>query len=153
MAKPLGSKNFTTEEGLRLANLAAQGLSKTAVSKALGRSIWTVKRHSLKLGIAFAQREPKPPVAKQAVRPDLAESRARRRQLEDRLIQELALNGWSQGLAAIELDLDLSSLSRHSKRLGITWTRGRNRSVRGTPVSGISELRRLRAQVTRSTRN
>lgn len=63
------------------------------------------------------------------------------------MIQELARNGWSQGMAALELDLDLAAVSRHSKRLGVRWTRYPNRSVKGLPVAGLPELLRLRAQI------
>jgi hypothetical protein len=153
VAKPIGSKNFGPEEGQRLAELASHGLSKAEAGKALGRSYWTVRRHSAKLGIAFAKREPKPRISKAVARPDLAEARARRRRLEDGLIHELAGNGWSQGMAALELDLDPSVLWRHSRRLGVTWTRYPKRSMRGAPVSGLAELRRLRAKVRRLSLN
>lgn len=79
--------------------------------------------------------------------PKLAVLRARRRELEDRLLRDLAINGWSIGLAAVELDLDMSQTARHSKRLGIVWTRYPGRSNRGSPVSGVDELLRLRAKV------
>lgn len=149
MAKPLGSKNFSYEEGERLAELAAQGLSKAEAAKALRRSYSVVMRHSVRLGIFFAPPEVKTRVSKVLARPDLAEARARRRRLEDGAIQELARNGWSQGMAALELDLDFSALSRHSKRLGVTWTRYPNRSMRGSPVSGLAELRRLREKLSK----
>lgn len=147
MAQPLGSKNFSPAEGQQLVALAARGLSKGEAAKALGRSSWTIKRHSGKLGITFAKRESKPHVSNELARQNLAEARARRRQLEDRLIGELARNGWSQGMAALELDLDLSALSRHSKRLSVIWSRYPNRSMRGAPVSGLAELLRLRARL------
>jgi hypothetical protein len=69
--------------------------------------------------------------------------------LEDSLIRELARKGWSSGMAAIELDLDQSVVWRHSKRLGVTWTRHGARSFRGEPAPGVKELRRLRARVSR----
>jgi transposase len=153
MSKPLGSKNFSRDEGERLAELAAQGLSKTEAAKALHRSYWTVMRHSLKLGILFEPRKVTPPISKAAARTDLTEPRARRRQLEDALIQEFARNGWTSGRAALELDLDQSLIWRHSKRLGVKWIRYHNRSVTGTRVSGLAELRRLRAQVRRLSQN
>jgi hypothetical protein len=84
--------------------------------------------------------------------PELAKVRAQRRIVEDRIIEELAMSGWSEGLAAIELDLDFSQLGRHLKRLGVTWTRYPNRSQKGTPVSGLAELQRLRAKVRGLTR-
>jgi hypothetical protein len=146
----MGSKNFSTEEAERLKELAARGLSKTEVAGAMGRSYWAVMRHSKRLGIAFAARETAP--SKQVARPDLAETRAQRRTLEDRLIQEFARRGWSQGIAAVELDLDFSALSRHSKRLGVSWTHSHGRSVRGSAVSGVAELRHIRNRLQRLRR-
>ena len=146
----MGSKNFSTEEAERLKELATQGLSKTEVARAMGRSYWAVMRHSKRLGIAFAARETAP--SKQVARPDLAETRAQRRTLEDRLIQEFARRGWSQGIAAVELDLDFSALSRHSKRLGVSWTHSHGRSVRGSAVSGVAELRHIRNRLQRLRR-
>ena len=146
----MGSKNFSTEEAERLKELAARGLSKTEVAGAMGRSYWAVMRHSKRLGIVFAPRELAP--SKKFARPDLAETRARRRRLEDRLIQQFARRGWSQGLAAVELDLDFSALSRHSKRLGVTWTHTHGRSVRGGTVSGVAELRHIRKRLHRLLR-
>lgn len=152
MAKPVGSKNFTSAEGQRLTHLAAQGLTRVEAAQALGRSYWVVMRHGKRLGLAFAPPLVKPRVSKPVGNPELAEVRAQRRLVEDRIIEELAINGWSEGLAAVELDLDFSQLGRHSKRLGVAWTRYPNRSVRGAPVSGLMELRRLRARVRELTR-
>jgi transposase len=149
VAKVVGTRNFSHVEGLSLAALAAQGLNKAEAAWALGRSIRTVQRQSVKLRIPFAQRRAKPKALKPTRRPGYVEALAQRRELEDRVIQELALNGWSEGLAAIELDLDFSALSRHSKRLGITWTRYPNRSMPGAPVPALAELRRLQARVRR----
>jgi transposase len=151
MPKPLGSRNFSQEEGERLAELAARGLRKTEAAKAMGRSAWTIKRHSRKLGIVFAPRQTNRAVSRQVARPDLTATRARLRQLEDRLIRELALHGWTQGAAALELDLADTTMWKHSKRLGVSWTRY-NRSVRGTRVAGLAELRRLRAIVAKRGR-
>jgi transcriptional regulator of acetoin/glycerol metabolism len=146
MGKKLGSHNFSDSEAKHLAELAAQGLSKTEAGRELGRSYWTIRAHSRKLGIAFPQREVKPPISKELPRPDLTATRARLRQLEDRLIQELARNGWTSGMAALELDMNHSTMWKYSKRLGVTWTRYGSRSVRGTPVADLAGLRRLRAR-------
>jgi lincosamide nucleotidyltransferase A/C/D/E len=153
MAKPTGSKNFSAEEGQRLADLAAEGLSKGEAARALGRSYWVVLRHGERLGLAFAPPPVRPRISKTVVNPELAKLRARRRQLEDLVIQELAGNGWSQGMAALELDLDFSQLTRHTKRLGVTWARYPKSSQKGTPAASLTELRRLRAKIAKSAAN
>lgn len=150
VAKRRGTKNFSAEEGQRLADLAAQGLTKVEAARALSRSYWVVMRHGKRLGLAFAPPPVRPRVLKNLVNPELAKLRAQRRQLEDLVIQELARSGWSAGLGAVELDLDFSQLGRHSRRLGVKWTRYPNRSVRGAPVSGLADLRRLRGEGARA---
>lgn len=152
MPKPLGTKNFSPAEAQRLTDLVAQGLTRPEAAEALGRSYWVVMRHGKRLGLTFARhvrprRAPKPVVNKR-----LADARARRRQLEDQLIEELARNGWSQGTAALELDLDFSQLGRHSKRLGVIWKSYPNRSQKGAPVAGVAELRGLRSKMKRLTK-
>jgi hypothetical protein len=147
VSKPRGTKNFTDEEAVLLADLAARGLTKAEAAKALGRSYWTVMRHSRTLGIVFVAREVERRVSRQVPNSELIDARAQRRQLEDQLIKEFARSGWSIGLAAAELDLDFSQLMRHSKRLGVTWTRYPGRSIRGGSVSGLPGLRRLRDKI------
>lgn len=146
MAKAVGTRNFSPEEGQRLADLAAQGLSKVEAAKLLGRSYWAVMRRGKSLGLVFAPRPAKHSRSSYVADPKDAEARAQRRRIEDRVIQELAINGWSIGLAALEIDIDLSQMVRHSKRLGITWTKYPSRSNKGNPVSGLPELRRARAK-------
>jgi hypothetical protein len=81
----------------------------------------------------------------------LALLRQRRRQLEDELIKRFADAGWSRGMAANELDLDQSTLWKHSRRLGVKWlVRGESR--KGERVQGVVELRRLRIQIYGQTR-
>ena len=82
MAKPTGSKNFSTVEAERLKELAAQGLSKTEVARAMGRSYWAVMRHSKRHSIVFAPREIAP--SRKFARADLAETRAQRRRFGGR---------------------------------------------------------------------
>lgn len=82
----------------------------------------------------------------------LALLRQQRRQLEDELIRRFADAGWSRGMAANALDLDQSTLWRHSRRLGVNWlVFGQSR--RGKPVKGLPELRRLRIQIQAWGRN
>src|SRR5258708_21817342 len=82
----------------------------------------------------------------------LALLRQRPRQLEDELIRRFADAGWSRGMAANALDLDQSTLWRHSRRLGVNWlVRGESR--KGEPVEGVADLRRLRIQIDGQTRN
>jgi len=82
VAKPTGSKNFSTVEAERLKELAAQGLSKTEVARAMGRSYWAVMRHSKRHSIVFAPREIAP--SRKFARADLAETRAQRRRFGGR---------------------------------------------------------------------
>jgi hypothetical protein len=98
---------------------------------------------------AFRTPASKPQVSKPVPPPGVTERRVRLRRLEDSLVRELALKGWSSGMAATELDLDHSLLWRHSRRLAVTWTRHGARSFRGEPAPGIKELRRLRARASR----
>jgi transcriptional regulator of acetoin/glycerol metabolism len=149
MAKKAGTLNFSEAEADALRALLERGASVSEASRELGRSYWTVRRHSKKLGLVFRAPAPKPRMSRPASAPGAAERRARLRQLEDWLIRELAAKGWSSGMAAIELDLDQSVLWRHSKRLGVTWTRYGARSVRGEPAPHAKDLRRLRARVRR----
>jgi transposase len=146
MSKPFGSKNFSSEEGQLLARFAAEGLSTTQAAKALGRSSWTIKNHSQKLGIAFASRRTQKKAPAQAGIPNFAEKQARLRQLIDELIPKFLAAGWSVGMTAIELDITDSTMWKHTRRLQIEWPRY-SRSVRGTPVTGVVELRRVRSQL------
>jgi len=144
MAKPMGSRNFTHEEGAKLAELAAGGLSWTEASKLLGRSYWTVRAHSLSLGISFSSRIRR---NSRAIRtPNVKAEHALLRQVLDGLILEIIASGWSSGMAAIELEIDDSTLWKHSKRLEVKWPHY-NRSVRGKPVKGVRDLQRLRAKI------
>lgn len=147
MAKKPGTRNFSEAETSRLVALVEQGASISEASRAMGRSYWTLRRHSQRLGLNFRVARPRSRPRKTAPLPGAAARRARLRQVEDWLIRGLAAGGWSSGMAAIELDLDQSVLWRNSKRLGVTWTRYGGRSVKGEPVSGVRELRRLRARV------
>jgi IS30 family transposase len=151
MSKPFGSKNFSSEEGQLLARFAAEGLSKSEAAKGLGRSSWTIKRHSKKLGIAFASRRTQKKVPAKAGIANLSEKQARLRQLIDELIPKFLEAGWSAGMTAIELDITDSTMWKHRRRLQIEWPRY-SRSVRGTPVRGVAELRRMRAQLRRPRR-
>lgn len=52
---------------------------------------------------------------------------------DDRWLQALADAGWTQGMAANEMDRPTGTVIRHAKALGIRWPPG-NKSRKGAPV-------------------
>lgn len=141
MAKKAGVHSITEAERNRLVELAGLGLTQTEVGRLMGRHPSTISRHGRFHGLSFGK-----PQRQNASRDEQMELRRQRRQLEDELIRRLAEAGWSTGMAANELDLDHSSLWRHSRRLGVKWlVRGRSR--KGQLVPGLTELGQLRVQI------
>jgi transcriptional regulator with GAF, ATPase, and Fis domain len=129
MAKPVGSVNFSAAEREQLLGLAKAGISRVEAARILGRSHSTVVRNVQKLGLDWrrpaavptaspAEREPSPYAWTEA---------------DDRWLLALAEAGWTQGLAANEMDRPTGTVIRHSKRLGIRWPQG-NKSRKGGPV-------------------
>jgi hypothetical protein len=142
MAKRAGVLYSVTEaERNRLVELAGLWLTQTEIGRLIGRHPSTVSRHGGSLDLSFGQ-----PQRQTVRRSEQLELRRQRRHLEDELIRRFAEGGWSRGMAANELDLDQSTLWRHSRILGVNWlVRGQSR--RGDFVQGLAELRRLRIQI------
>lgn len=134
MARKVGAHSITEAERNRLVELAALGLTQTEVGRLMGRHPSTIWRHGRFLGLSFGKPQRQP-----VRRDEQAELRRQRRQLEDELIRRFAEAGWSEGMAANELDLDCSTLWRHSLRLGVKWS-VRGRSRKGDLVPGLTEL-------------
>ena len=108
----------------QLDTLASQGITKSAAARIMGRDLGTVRNHVLKLGLQWRnpERAARTPVIKRFPDPAVLVERLR----------VLADNGWSVGMAALELDIRSQTASRWAKLHGIHW-RGRGRSVRGSP--------------------
>jgi DNA-binding CsgD family transcriptional regulator len=118
---------WRAQDDEQLDALASQGITKTAAARIMGRDHGTVRNHVLRLGLQWrnpekAAREP----LRKSFRPDPAALVERLRVLAD--------NGWSVGMAALELDIRSQTASRWAKLHGIRW-RVRGRSVRGGPGS------------------
>ena len=128
MAKPVGSVNFSAAERERLRELATLGISRVEAARILGRSHSTVVRHVQQMGLEWT-----PPA-----RPAHAERQPwvnpyAWTEADDRWLIALSEAGWTQGLAANEMDRPHNTVIRHSKVLGIRWPPA-NRSRKGAPV-------------------
>lgn len=128
MAKPVGSVNFSDAETETLRELATVGITMAEASRRLQRSSDTVRRHASKLGLTWHR--PSRAVAAPAER---APNPFAWTDADDRWLLALAAAGWTQGLAANEMDRPHTTVIRHSKKLRIRWP-PRNRSRKGAPV-------------------
>jgi hypothetical protein len=126
MPKPVGSVNFSADEVKRLHELADAGISMVEAARRLRRHPTTVSRRVRDVGLEWTgppRRPPKPPW----VNPHAWT------EADDRWLLALAEAGWTQGLAANEMDRPINTLLRHSKLLGVRWPQG-SKSRKGAPV-------------------
>jgi transcriptional regulator with GAF, ATPase, and Fis domain len=128
MPKPVGSVNFSAAERERLRELASAGMSRVDAARLLGRSHSMVVRRVHEMGLEWTPPPRRPRLEKEPwVNPHTWTD------ADDRWLIALAEAGWTQGMAANEMDRPGQTVWRHSKMLGIRWPSG-NRSRKGAPV-------------------
>jgi len=120
-------KAWGKDDDAKLAELARARITRRAAAQLMGREIGTLRNHLQTLGISWQD-----PL--RALPPEKPTPRVLRRdpQMVVDQLRWLAKNGWSAGMAALELDIDASRAWRLSRDFGIDW-KVRHRSVRGTP--------------------
>lgn len=128
MAKPFGSVNFSAAERQKLCELATFGISRVEAASILDRSHSCVVRRVQELGLEWTPPPPRPRLEKVPWVNPHAWTEA-----DDRWLTALAASGWSQGMAANEMDRPHRTVWRHSTRLRIQWPRG-GKSRKGPPV-------------------
>ncbi|HCG02021.1 MAG TPA: hypothetical protein DEV93_15940 [Chloroflexi bacterium] len=128
MPKPFGTVNFSAAERERLRDLAAAGISRVEAARRLKRSPSAVIRRVRELGLAWT---PPTRLARPERQPYI--NPYAWTEADDRWLLALAAAGWTQGLAANEMDRPAQTVWRHSKTLGIRWPPG-NKSRKGAPI-------------------
>lgn len=128
MPKPVGSVNFSAAERQKLCELATAGISRVEAARILGRSHSAIVRRVQHMGLEWT-----PPPARQRVQTPPWVNPNAWTDADDRWLIALAEAGWSQGLAANEMDRPTGTVIRHSKKLGIRWPQG-NKSRKGARV-------------------
>jgi hypothetical protein len=113
------------DDDAKLVELARARITRHAAAQLMGREIGTLRNHLQTLEISWQG----PP---RALPRETRAPRVLRRdpQLVVDQLRWLAENGWSAGMAALELDIDASRAWRLSRDFGIDW-KVRNRSVKG----------------------
>lgn len=129
VGKPVGSVNFSADETQKLRDLASVGISMVEAARRLNRSPSTVVRHAHLLGLDWRR----PPTAPKVPSPKREPSTYAWTEADDRWLQALADAGWTQGMAANEMDRPTGTVIRHAKALGIRWPQG-NKSRNGAPI-------------------
>lgn len=117
---------WTNTDDARVVELARAGITRRAAAGLMGRDIGTLRSHLKALGLTW-QHAPRPTPPPRAPAPPKRDWQ----QIVSRL-QWFADNGWSVGMAALELDIDTSRAWRLSRDFGIQW-KIRFRSARGAP--------------------
>ena len=123
-------ETWAIQDDALLRELAMAGITKWAACEVMGRNPGTLRQHLRALNLTWqgpARPSPAPHSAPRVARRDP-------RLVVDQL-RWLADHGWSQGMAALELDIADTRAWRLSREYGINW-RLRNRSVRGSPLAG-----------------
>jgi hypothetical protein len=118
-------KAWGKDDDANLVDLARARITRRAAAHLMSRKVGTLRNHLQSLGISWRdppRKSPREQPAPRVVRRDP-------RILADQL-RWLADNGWSVGMAALELDIDASRAWRVSRDFGIDW-KVHFRSVRG----------------------
>jgi hypothetical protein len=117
-----GAKAFSAEDERQLRELAVLGISWAEAAKRMGRSYYFVRKYKNRLKLEWTAPPPRPSTPGGRVWTALDEERMR----------YLADNGWSIGLAAVELDWSFNTIIRRSRATGLRWTRaGYHQSRKG----------------------
>ena len=99
----------------------------------MGRSYDFVRKHQRRLGVKWTA----PPKASKPPSKVLRQWTL----VDDERLRFLAENGWTVGLAAVELDWDIKRVTRRAKALGLTWTAAdHHRSRRGADLPDALRL-------------
>jgi transposase len=128
VAKPFGSVNFSSAELEQLQLFAGAGISRVEAARRLGRSPSTVIRRVSQMGLEWTP----PPRHQGAEKLPWVNPNAWT-EADDRWLIALAEAGWTQGMAANEMDRPHRTIWRHSKMLGIRWPKG-SKSRKGDPI-------------------
>lgn len=128
MGKPVGSVNFSGAEAAKLREMATAGISRVDAARILGRSHSMVVKRVQQMGLEWTP----PPRAPRVEKPPWSNPHAWT-EADDRWLLALFEAGWSQGMAANEMDRPHNGVIRHSKALGIQWPRA-GKSRKGSPV-------------------
>jgi hypothetical protein len=118
-------KAWGKQDDAKLVEMAKARITRRAAAHLMGREIGTLRIHLQRLGISWQG----PPRALPREKPAPRVLRRDPQIVVDQL-RWLAENGWSAGMAALELDIDASRAWRLSRDFGIAWE-VRNRSVKG----------------------
>jgi hypothetical protein len=118
-------KAWGKDDDAKLVELASARITRRAAAHLMSREMGTLRNHLHSLGISWQD----PPGVSPRPRPAPRIVRRDPRMVADQL-RWLADNGWSVGMAALELDIDSSRAWRVSREFGIDW-KVRFRSVRG----------------------
>jgi hypothetical protein len=118
-------KAWGKDDDAMLVELASARITRRAAAQLMSREMGTLRNHLHSLGISWQD----PPRVSPRRWPAPRVVRRDPRMIADQL-RWLADNGWSVGMAALELDIDASRAWRVSRDFGIDW-KVRFRSVRG----------------------
>ena len=118
-------KAWGKDDDAKLVELARARITRHAAAHLMSREMGTLRNHLRSLGISWQD----PPRVSPRRRPAPRVVRRDPRMIAAQL-RWLADNGWSVGMAALELDIDASRAWRVSRDFGIDW-KVRFRSVRG----------------------
>lgn len=128
MPKPAGTVNLTMAEREQLRGLSTAGITRVEAARRLGRSPSMVIRRVKEMDLEWT-----PPPRRSRLEKEPWANPHAWTDADDRWPLALAEAGWTQGMAANEMDRPHNTVIRHSKQLGIQWPR-RGKSRKGSPV-------------------